>query len=80
MFIIFKKKKKKKKKKKNNFYFFKKKKKKKKKKKRYKLLAECVGHTEAISAVALSRKRNQFILTGSQDRTIKCWDITKLSM
>ncbi|ORX54859.1 WD40 repeat-like protein [Piromyces finnis] len=45
---------------------------------RYKLLAECVGHTEAISAVALSRKRNQFILTGSQDRTIKCWDITKL--
>ncbi|KAG4090941.1 WD40-repeat-containing domain protein [Neocallimastix lanati (nom. inval.)] len=47
---------------------------------RYKLLAECIGHTEAISAVALSRKRNQIILTGSQDRTIKCWDITNISI
>ena len=44
------------------------------------MLAECIGHTEAISAVALSRKRNQIILTGSQDRTIKCWDITNISM
>ncbi|KAL7754322.1 U3 small nucleolar RNA-associated protein 13 [Sorochytrium milnesiophthora] len=44
---------------------------------------ECVatlaGHNESIGAVALSRRSTSFVLTGSQDRTVKCWDIGTLS-
>ncbi|KAG0072281.1 U3 small nucleolar RNA-associated protein 13 [Linnemannia elongata] len=43
---------------------------------RYKCIGSCVGHTEAIGAVALTRKTNGLLLTGSQDRTIKCWDLS----
>ncbi|ORY87633.1 WD40-repeat-containing domain protein [Protomyces lactucae-debilis] len=39
------------------------------------------GHTESVGAVALPRTPNEdadalpdFVLTGAQDRTIKCWD------
>ncbi|KAF9586347.1 U3 small nucleolar RNA-associated protein 13 [Lunasporangiospora selenospora] len=43
---------------------------------RYKCIGTCVGHTEAIGAVALTRKTDGVMLTGSQDRTIKCWDLS----
>ncbi|KAL1922510.1 uncharacterized protein VTP21DRAFT_10049 [Calcarisporiella thermophila] len=46
--------------------------------KRYRCLAVCVGHTEAISAIALPKKSNSFILTASQDHTVKCWDISNI--
>ncbi|ORX94019.1 WD40 repeat-like protein [Basidiobolus meristosporus CBS 931.73] len=45
---------------------------------RFKCVGTCVGHTEAIGAVAISRKSTDFMITGSQDRTIKCWDISEL--
>jgi U3 small nucleolar RNA-associated protein 13 len=31
------------------------------------------GHTGAVTAVATTKMSNEFILTASQDRTIKCW-------
>ena len=31
------------------------------------------GHTAAVTAVALGKSTNKFLLTASQDRTIKCW-------
>jgi U3 small nucleolar RNA-associated protein 13 len=43
---------------------------------RYKCIGTCVGHTEAIGTVALTRKTDGILLTGSQDRTIKCWDLS----
>ncbi|EPQ60264.1 WD40 repeat-like protein [Gloeophyllum trabeum ATCC 11539] len=41
----------------------------------------CEGHAESVGAVALPRKRGEdgavsFMFTGSQDRTIKMWDIS----
>lgn len=53
-------------------------------------LFECVGHTEAVSSIALSTKPkvqskseslvtaivNRFIITASQDRTVKKWDLS----
>lgn len=43
----------------------------------------CEGHAESIGAIALSRKTTddheiypKFLFTGSQDRTIKMWDLT----
>ena len=35
-------------------------------------IAECKGHVEAVSAVAISS--NNLFVTGSEDRTIKLWD------
>lgn len=37
--------------------------------------ALCIGHTEAVTAVAFSRKTPNFVVTGSQDRTLKVWDL-----
>jgi len=46
----------------------------------------CEGHAESVGAVAFSRKAAgsheaypQFMFTGSQDRTIKMWDLTSVS-
>ena len=44
----------------------------------------CEGHAESIGAVALSRKTSEqtglplFLVTASQDRTAKLWDLTDL--
>lgn len=46
---------------------------------RYKCAAVCVGHTEAIGALAFSRKSNDFLITGSQDRTIKYWHVAAVN-
>lgn len=36
------------------------------------------GHTGSVSAVALPRKTKEpsFVITGSDDRTVKCWDMS----
>jgi U3 small nucleolar RNA-associated protein 13 len=41
-------------------------------------VAICIGHTEAVGAVAFSRKLDQFVVTGSQDKTLKLWDLKDL--
>lgn len=50
----------------------------------WKCLAVCEGHAESVGAIALSRKSNskdlRFMFTGSQDRTIKMWDISSVSV
>lgn len=44
-------------------------------------IAVCEGHTESIGSVALSRSsRVRFMCTASQDRTIKMWDVSSISM
>ena len=42
----------------------------------YGCVAVCEGHSESIGAVALSRGGSRFMFTGSQDRTIKMWDLS----
>lgn len=40
------------------------------------------GHAESVGAIALSRKdvpSNRFMFTGSQDRTVKMWDLSQLA-
>lgn len=41
-------------------------------------VGECVGHAESVSAIGLSRKQFQFMITGSEDCTIKRWDLIPL--
>ncbi|KLO20068.1 WD40 repeat-like protein [Schizopora paradoxa] len=46
-------------------------------------VASCDGHAESVGAVALSRKQDEnerarFLFSGSQDRTIKMWDLASL--
>ncbi|OCB85639.1 WD40 repeat-like protein [Sanghuangporus baumii] len=52
-------------------------------------VAVCEGHAESVGAIALSQKTNEsgsnlgaprFMFTGSQDRTIKMWDLSSVSM
>ena len=49
----------------------------------------CTGHAGGVGAIALSRhsissdedwRRGKFLFTGSQDRTIKMWDISNMPM
>ncbi|KAJ3146185.1 Transducin (beta)-like 3, partial [Irineochytrium annulatum] len=42
-------------------------------------VGDCVGHTGAVGALAFSQKTHSFVLSGSEDRTIKCWDLTPLT-
>ena len=43
----------------------------------YRCVGVCEGHTESIGAIAMAREGDAptFMFTGSQDRTIKMWDI-----
>jgi U3 small nucleolar RNA-associated protein 13 len=42
----------------------------------------CEGHAESIGALTLSRKTSppQFLITASQDRTLKLWDLSALPL
>ncbi|EGO28379.1 hypothetical protein SERLADRAFT_445851 [Serpula lacrymans var. lacrymans S7.9] len=51
----------------------------------WRCLALCEGHTESVGAVAMSRSEGgestlRFMFTGSQDRTIKMWDLSVVSI
>lgn len=49
-------------------------------------IAVCEGHTESVGSIAMSRVYNdtdshpRFVFTGSQDRTIKMWDLSELPL
>ncbi|KAG6919022.1 hypothetical protein DXG01_009732 [Tephrocybe rancida] len=54
----------------------------------YSCVGVCEGHAESVGAIALSKKagtegelnRPQFMFTGSQDRTIKMWDLAGVEL
>jgi U3 small nucleolar RNA-associated protein 13 len=43
-----------------------------------KSVALCEGHTEAVGALALAKLSNDFLITGSKDKTIKLWDLASV--
>lgn len=52
----------------------------------WRCVAVCEGHAESVGAIAMSRKSEdgtdenlRFMFTGSQDRTIKMWDLSAVS-
>ncbi len=53
----------------------------------YGCVAVCEGHAESVGAIAMSRKLEEeststtprFLFTGSQDRTIKMWDVSSVA-
>ena len=53
----------------------------------YQCIAICEGHAESVGAIAFSRGETsdnssgypRFLFTGSQDRTIKMWDLSELA-
>ncbi|KAJ3283751.1 Transducin (beta)-like 3 [Blyttiomyces sp. JEL0837] len=44
--------------------------------KKFKMMGQCLGHTDAVGAIAFARKTNTSIISGSQDLTVKMWDIS----
>ncbi|GAA5871336.1 hypothetical protein JCM16303_000720 [Sporobolomyces ruberrimus] len=44
----------------------------------WKCVGKAEGHVESIGAVAVSKKDNSFLVTASQDRTAKIWDLNSL--
>ncbi|KAF9454166.1 U3 small nucleolar RNA-associated protein [Macrolepiota fuliginosa MF-IS2] len=49
----------------------------------YQCIGVCEGHAESVGALAMPRRQGEteplpFMFTGSQDRTIKMWDLTPL--
>ena len=52
----------------------------------YVCVGVCEGHTESVGAIAFSRKAEEkdcaphFLFTGGQDRTIKMWDVSNVSV
>ena len=52
----------------------------------WRCIAVCEGHAESVGSIAMSRVYNEtdshlrFVFTGSQDRTIKMWDLSELPL
>ena len=40
-----------------------------------KCVGVCTGHNESVGAIAMAKRGRNFMVTGSQDRTVKVWSI-----